>query len=286
LTDAAGHLEQARRQYDPKRDPESALLYGLDFKAAGLTHLALSLFVLGYSDRALVLACEAVEHAERLAHFHSIGHALHWLSLVHVLRREPEPAIERAKRAMEVSEKHGLRMQYELAKVNWGAALINLGEISEGIAVIREFLTEADSMNIRIHRTFHLATLAIGAMGKQQWEEAANRLREALREVGATGERLYEAEIHRLRGECVLARDGVAEADQAQSCFLESLDVARSQCAKAWELRTATSFARLRQSQDNTREALALLAPIYNWFTEGFDTRDLREAKALLEELS
>lgn len=133
---------------------------------------------------------------------------------------------------MELSEKYGLRMQYALAKVNWGAAQVNLGEVSQGMAVVREFLVDGDSMDIRIHRTFHLAALAIGAARKEQWEEAANRLREALGEVEATDERLYEAEIHRLRGECVLAQEGLAEATQAQGCFLQALDVARSQCAK------------------------------------------------------
>ena len=118
-----------------------------------------------------------------------------------------------------------------------------------------------------------------------QWEDAQELLREALVLVEDTGERFWEAELYRLKGELLL-RHTIPNEHQAAACFQQALDVARHQQAKSWELRAAMSLARLWQHQGKRAEADELLAPIYGWFTEGFDTADLQEAKAILEELS
>ena len=117
-----------------------------------------------------------------------------------------------------------------------------------------------------------------------QAEEGLRLLAEALAHVDHTGERYYEAEVYRLKGELLL-RQAVPDAPQAEACFQQALAVARRQQAKSWELRAAMSLSRLWQQQGKRAEARELLAPIYSWFTEGFDTPDLQEAKALLEEL-
>jgi predicted ATPase len=124
---------------------------------------------------------------------------------------------------------------------------------------------------------------AYGKSGQQ--EEGLTVLIEALRAVEETGEHFYEAELYRLRGEFLLHLSSDNQ-QEAETCFQHAISIAQSQQAKSWELRAATSFARLWQQHGKRQEAHDLLAPVYNWFTEGFDTADLHEAKALLEELA
>jgi predicted ATPase len=133
-------------------------------------------------------------------------------------------------------------------------------------------------------RPYWLALLAEAHRNAGQVEEGLSVLAEALAAVDKTGERFYEAELYRLKGELLL-RQSACDAQQAETCFHQALDVARRQQAKSLELRTAMSLARLWQQQGQQAKAYALLAPVYNWFTEGFDTADLQEAKVLLEEL-
>ena len=122
-----------------------------------------------------------------------------------------------------------------------------------------------------------------------QADEGLTVLAEALEVVDTTGERFYEAELHRLKGELTLQSQAVSQqsivVEEAEASFHKALDIARAQEAKSWELRAATSLARLWQQQGKTQEARDLLAPVYNWFTEGFDTADLKDAKALIAEL-
>ena len=132
---------------------------------------------------------------------------------------------------------------------------------------------------------FFLAILAEAHEKAGQAEEGLVLIAEALEFVARTGERDYEAEVHRVKGELLLARSPSDPAG-AEASFREALDVARQQSSKSFELRAATSLARLWQRQGRAREARDLLAPVYDWFTEGFDTRDLKDAKALLEELA
>ena len=131
----------------------------------------------------------------------------------------------------------------------------------------------------------HLSVLAIGAAQLKQWQEASKRLTDAINQVEALGERWYEAELYRLKGEFLLAQRPKAAAEQAAGCFLQSLEIARVQNAKLWELRTSMSLAKLRLTQGSVHEARNLLAPIYAEFTEGFETKDLVEARNLTDKL-
>jgi len=148
----------------------------------------------------------------------------------------------------------------------------------QGLAVCR-------AMESEIGRPVYHAMLAEAYGGMGQAEAGLRLLAEALEHVEHTGERYYEAEVYRLKGELLL-RQAVPDEEQAEACFQQALDVARRQQAKALELRATMSLSRLWQQQGKRAEAHALLAPIYDWFTEGFDTADLKEAKALLEELA
>src|SRR5262249_36022780 len=131
----------------------------------------------------------------------------------------------------------------------------------------------------------HYLALLAEAYGRAgQAEEGLRLLAEALAHVDTTGERYYAAEVYRLKGELLL-RQAIPDEAQAETCWHQALDIARHQQTRSWELRAATSVARLWQQQGKRAEAYALLAPVYGWFTEGFDTADLQEARALLEEL-
>jgi class 3 adenylate cyclase/predicted ATPase len=285
LKAARAHLEEMRALYDPVRDRDSASRFGVDFKAGGVAFLGQATFVLGFADQALAFAQEALGHAEALRHSTSISFALNWLALVHCLRREPEAALDGAERAMTLSREHGLAQWLVSAKARRGHALVELGEVGEGIATIREALHECRAMDSRLYRPFNLAALAVGVAKSGDPAEAMALMTEALDETEQTGERWSEAEIHRLKGALLLGRKGSDTQAEAEVCFRRSLEVARGQHAKAWELRTASDLARLWGEQGRREEALELLAPTYDWFTEGFETPDLRDAKTLLDEL-
>ncbi len=285
LISARDHLEEMRRLYDPERDRDSALVYGVDFKAGGQAFLAQVALLLGNPDRALTLAEDAVSHAEKLEHFYSVIYAQIWVALIRFLRREPKASLDQARVAMTLAEKKGFGQWLAYAKAHCGRALIDLGQAEDGVALIDEALREGKAMGIGFNDSFNLASLAVGAAETGDFDEAEKHFAEALTEVEKSNERWYEAEIHRLQGELALDENGPMAAVAAEKCFGRSLDVARRQQAKSWELRAATSLARLWQSQDKTEDAHALLAPVYDWFTEGFDTADLKDAKALLDEL-
>ena len=286
LLDAVDHLEHVVRLYDSERDRESALVYGSDHKSSCLVLLAQAECLLGYPTRALATAREAVRHAEALVHPHSIVTAVTWLALVHLLRREPDLALGQAQRGVTLSELHEFSMWYELSKAFRGAALIGVGATAEGMAMMSDYSNWSESSGLRNYRAYNLAALAAGAADAKQGEDAWGHINEALEELEATGERWYEAEIHRLKAELLLTRGGGAAAARAEGCFLQSLQVARAQSAKGLELRTSMSLARLWQHQGKLNQARDLLTPIYDWFTEGFDTQDLQDAKAQLAALS
>ena len=286
LQEADQHFAHAVRLYDPIRDRESYSLAGSDFKAISLAHQSPTLHLLGYPDRALAANREAINHAESLGHAHGVAATMWLVLLLAMLRREPSRVLEHAKRMMTLSDQHGFPLWCGSSKFASGVALVDLGATAQGMDLIRTWLDWTKAMVHRVNRTFYISALAAGEAVSKQWEAAANRLDEATSEVEVTDERWYEAEIHRLKGEFLLARDRVAMAAQAEVCFDQSLSVARAQSAKTWELRTAMSLAKLWQSQGRREDAHGLLAPIYGWFTEGFDTVDLKEAKALLKELA
>jgi predicted ATPase len=166
-----------------------------------------------------------------------------------------------------------------------GWALAAQGQDEAGIAQMHQGLAAIRAAGQGLGLSSRLAQLA-EAYGKSgQAEEGLRLLAEALAHVDHIGERFWEAEVYRLKGELLL-QQAVPDVPQAEACFQQALAVARRQQAKSLELRAAMSLARLWQQQDKRQEAYDLLAPVYEWFTEGFDTTDLQEAKALLEELS
>jgi predicted ATPase len=287
---ALDHSEHVIDLYAPQRRSVT-ILYGIDVGTQCLSWTAGALWFLGYpeqalkrSQKALALARE-VDHPYSLAQTQSTG-----ATMVHLYRRDHQAAQALAEESVTLASEHDFRFFLAQAIMQRGRVLAEQGRVEEGIAQLRQGLAAWETAGTRYRRPTFLAWLA-EAYGKAgQAEEGLIVLAEALAQVEETGERYYEAELRRLKGELLLMQGDKAEAEasfpQAESCFQHAIEAAQRQQAKSWELRATMSLARLWQKRGRTDEARQMLAEIYGWFTEGFDTLDLKEAKALLEELS
>jgi len=165
-----------------------------------------------------------------------------------------------------------------------GLAMAKEGHKEEGIAQIQEGLASYRATGAELYRPYFLCLLAEACMETGRFDDGLRALTEALNAADEHENRHYEAEIHRLKGAVLLKQDD-SNAAEAQYCFERAIEIARKQSAKSWELRATMSLARLLAKQGRREEARTMLAEIYGWFTEGFDTADLKDAKALLEEL-
>ena len=190
--------------------------------------------------------------------------------------------------ALRIDEQQDFTFSVGWNTVWHGRALAEQGPDEEGIKLIHEGLVVLQEIGAEWERPHHLALLAQVYRKAGQSEKGMRALTDALPFVHKNGERYYEAELYRLKGEFLLELNGPSSqsgAEKAEACFHQGIEVARRQEAKSWELRAATSLARLWRQQGKQTEARDLLAPVYNWFTEGFDTADLKDAKALLDAL-
>jgi predicted ATPase len=290
LTQARILLEQGITLYDPQRHPSHAFLYGFDPGAACLLHAAQALWLLGYPDQALKRGHEALTLAQELSHPPNLAFTLFLAAKVHQFRRERHAVQDQIGTALVLSTKQGFAYWLAFGTILRGWALVEQGQREEGIAQMRQGLAAYRTTGADLIRTYFLALLA-EAYGKEgQPEEGLNVLAEALALVGKTGERHYEAELYRVKGALTLQSkiqgpNSTVEAE-AEECFLKAIEIARQQQAKSLELRAVMSLARLWQQRGKKDEARQLLAEVYHWFTEGLDTKDLQEAKALLDELA
>ena len=203
---------------------------------------------------------------------------------MHQFRREAPAAREQAEAAMALTTEQRLAERLARSTVIYGWALATQGQGEQGIAEMRRGLAAFLDTGAKMFHPYFLGLLAEAYGESGDPEEGLSLLNEALDVMDTTEWRYYEAELHRLKGAFFL-RQAVPDSAQAEACFDQALDIARQQQAKSWELRAATSLARLWQQQDKRQDAYDLLAPVYGWFTEGFDTADLKDAKALLETL-
>ena len=247
--------------------------------------VAWPLWVLGYPDQALQSIHEALAQAQEFNHPFTLALALVQDALVHQFRREVLAVREHAGALIALSTDHGFPYWVDYGTILQGWALAAQGEGTEGVVLVRQGLVARRARGAELHRPYFLALLA-EAQGKVgQIEEGLSVLNKALNTVNKTEERNWEAELHRLKGELLLIQQG-QKVGEAEECFQKALDIARRQQAKSLELRASMSLSRLWQQQGKKEEARHLLAEIYDWFTEGFDTADLKEAKTLLEELA
>jgi predicted ATPase len=286
LSQAREHLEEAFEGCDPQEYRTSPrILVSGDPRVSSLSILSWVLWHLGYPDQALTRSREAVALARELSHPFSQTFALLYASRVHGLRGEWQAGLELAEALISLSSEHGFPQYVGNGAFMRAAILADQGKLQEGIAGMGSIMEALRGTGSVLALPLMLSFLA-EAQGKAgQAEEGLALIAEAQEFVAKTGERFTEAEIHRTKGELLLARTPSDPAG-AEASFREALDVARRQSAKSWELRAAASLARFWQQQGRKEEAREVLAPIYDWFTEGFDTRDLKDAKALLEQLA
>jgi predicted ATPase len=284
LARARDHLEQGMALYDPQQHRSLAFLYGQDLAVICRAWDALTLWMLGYPDQALQRIHEALTLAREMAHLSSLAYALDWAAMLHRFRREGDAAQERAAAAITLSTEQGFALYLAWGRIVRGWTLAEQGQGPEGIAQIRQGLAASRTAGIQAVLPYHLALLAEAYGNGGQGAEGLRVLAEALTMVNNTGERNYEAELYRLKGELLL-QQAAGNGDEAETCFRQALDIAHRQQAKSLELRAAMSLGRLWQRQGKCEAARELLAPIYGWFTEGFDTTDLQEAKGLLKAL-
>ncbi len=292
---AKTYSENSVALYDPQQRRAQTFVYGEDPAMTVLLFYSQSLFVLGYPDQALRKSQEALTLARELAHANSMGSASFVTAYVHCCRREHEAAREQAEAVIALASERGLPFWLALGTIVRGWALVEQGEGEAGIAQILQGLAAFRASGAEEAQTISLALLA-EAYGKGgQVEEGLATLAEALEYVDRTEERCYEAELYRLKGELSLqsrhVKTGQDKSEvtnpqsEAEACFHKAIEITCWQQAKSLELRAVMSLSRLWQHQGKQHEARQMLAEIYGWFTEGFDTKDLQEAKALLEEL-
>ena len=292
LAAAQTHLAQGIALYDPQQHRTHAVRYGQDAGVACRAYGALTLWWLGYPERALRQSSEAVTLARELAHPFSVGFAFVFAAWLHQLRREGPRTQAWAEAAMALVAEHQFAALHAQGTIYRGWAVAAQGaqpgvgqeQGQEGLAQIQQGLAAWRATGAEGVRPYYLALQAEAAAQVGQPEAALTLLAEALAVANDKEERRWEAELYRLKGEVLLTLSANKYAE-AETCFRQALDIARGQQAKSLELRAAMSLSRLWQQQGKQAEARALLAPIYSWFTEGFDTLDLQEAKTLLEEL-
>jgi len=300
---AIEHFEKALSRYDPARHRHDAFRYGQNPGVAMRCFAAWAFWFLGKPDAALQRITEALSLARELSEPYCLAHAFFFAAILHQLRREDELAREYAEAAIAVSREHGLVLFEALGTIVRGWTLGAQGRLEEAIQNMNQGLAGFKATGTEVIRPHFLGLLAeaLGAAGRA--DEAIRLSEEALEVAVANGERYYEAELHRMKGELLLMKarqrgvslavagksvfeTGSLAIAQAERCFHEALTRARQQNAKSLELRAAMSLARLYQRRGKEIQARDVLAATYDEFTEGFDTVDLREAKTLLDELS
>jgi predicted ATPase len=281
---AHAHAEQGLSLYDPQPHHCPLFLYGLHHGVNCLLCVAHSLEILGYPDRARQQYQEAITRAQDLAHAFTLVHALFNVTIGHQLRHEERATQEQTEILIGLCTEQGFSLYLAWATILRGWALATQGQTAEAIAQMRHGLAAARATGAEMLVPYLLALLAEACGQAAHADEGLRLLAEALAVADTHAERWYEAELYRLKGELLLAQSTHQHTD-AEACFQQALNIASAQHAKAWELRAAVSLSRLWQQQGKRGDAHTLLAPIYNWFTEGFDMADLQEAKALLEAL-
>jgi predicted ATPase len=296
LVSARPHFEQIAALYNPEQHRPLTFQYAHDPGPTGLIAGALDLWLLGYveqarrwSDRALMLAREA-------AHAYTLAYTLVFSSWLYRFCQEQAVAQEQAEEVIPIATKQGFVMWLAGGIFTRGWALAQQGQGEAGIAQMVQGLAATHATGAEFLRTHYLALLAQGYETAEQPETGLRVLAEALAQVEKTEERFWEAEIYRLKGELLLMAEGAGrslgvveemqDAESPEGCFLTAIEIARRQEGKSLELRATVSLGRLWQQQGKKNQARRMLADIYGWFTEGFDTLDLQQAEALLQELS
>ena len=283
FTSSRSHLQAALARFDPISHGSLVHQVGIHPQVGSQAYLGIVLFVLGFADQALARTNAAIAEARRLAHLPSLAASLNISTRLLSFTGDDVSLDERVAQLAAVATEQGFAFWSAQATIYRGWVEIKNGNVAEGISLLRSGSAAYRATGAALYIPHHIALLAAACEIVGQIEESLTLLDEASQIVERTGERWLEAEIHRHKGQLLL-RQGDVEA--AEELYCDALSIAMKQEAKLWELRAAISLARLRRDQGRRAQARDLLAPVYAWFTEGFDTADLRAAATLLEELS
>jgi predicted ATPase len=287
---ARDHIQEAIALHDPHRHYAHALLYEVDPGVTAESTAAWTLHALGHPDQAIRRSREAVAVARQLSHAHSLAYALAYAALLRGQRREGQAAQEQAEATMALAAEQGLVLWLALGTFYRGWALAQQGLYGEGITLMRQGQRHYQATGAQLGSSVTLCILAETCGQAGQAEAGLRVIETAFAVASRNGELAWEAELWRGKGEllCRLApaSDSPFSGISPEACFLKAIDIAHQRHAKYWELRAATSLARLWQHQGKRQASCDLLAPLYSWFTEGFDTADLQEARTLLEALT
>ncbi len=276
------HLEASLSLYDPNSHHSLGPQTGSHPQVVAEGYLGVVFLCLGFPDRALARSNAAIAEARRLAHSPSLASALMIGAMLLSIAGDDGVMDERVKELVAVATEQAFPQWRAFGTIYRGWVKAKNGDVVEGISLLRSGAAAYRATGAELWMPHHTALLARACDVGGQIEEALTALDDALQIAGRTGECWLAAELNRHKGQ-LLQRQGHAEA--AEELYRKALSIAEDQGAKLWELRAAASLARLRRDQGRHAEACSLLAPVYGWFTEGFDTPDLKDAKALLDEL-
>jgi class 3 adenylate cyclase/predicted ATPase len=282
---ALTHLERALALYDPTAHRPLATRFSQDIGAATLSFLPLARWLLGYPGTALAEPDRAINAARETGHVPTLLFALGCTAFTHICCRDYETAKALLDECVALAEEKGAVFFKVMATAQRGCVLALTGKASDAVRTINAGITGYRSTGATVWTTSFLSYLTLAYADLGQFDDAWRCFGEAMTVVETTNERWYQAEINRTAGEIAL-KSPKPDPAKAEGYFERALAVARKQQAKSWELRAAMSMARLWHDQGKVQQARELLAPVYGWFTDGFETRDLKEAKALLEELA
>ena len=281
---ALGHIDQAMALYDPVEHRQLATRFGQDVRVALSFYQSLSRWPLGFPEAALADADRAIKDARDVGQAATLMAALTLTSLTHIHCGSYQVATMQLDEAIALADEKGALFWKTGAMLVTGCLLAVTGKSADAVMKMTNGLNAWRQTGTTVWTPAYFSYLARAHADLGQIDEASRRIGEALSALQTTKESWYEAEIHRVAGEIALRRDEV-DATKAEMCFERALAVARAQRARSWELRAAMSLARLKRDQGKPDVGRDLLAPVYEWFTEGFETVDLKEAKSLLKAL-
>jgi predicted ATPase len=285
IAESRAHLDRGVALYDPIEHRPLATRFGQDGRVAILSWRSLALWWLGYPEAALADAEHTLKDAREIGHAATLMYALAITNLTDIFCGNYAAANARVDELIVLAEEKGALLRKAEGLIQKGCVRVLIGKASDAAQMITSGITAWQSTGSTMWMPFFLSHLARAHTELGKFEDAWRSIGEAITTVETTKERWCEAEVYRTAGEITLLAPE-RDTAKAEAHFKCALEVARAQQAKSWELRAAMSMARLRRDQGKWDEARDLLAPVYNWFTEGFDTRDLKEAKALLDALT
>jgi len=280
------HVDVGLSLYDIDRDPATCIaLGGHDARECGLIQLTNAQLFMGFPDRAHALNRASIEHGFALGIPQAIAHAHNWSLIMLQLIGDAKELEARTAFLADLAEQYGMNIYYSEARILNAWLGVKHERDPKALTAMREFFQRRVAMGTQFYQTYFICLIGEAALDLGRAEEALACATDGLARASATGEFFCEAELHRLVARCRLAFDA-SDHEGAESALQAALASARARSAHLWELRAGTDLARLWLERGRREEARDLVSTIYGWFTEGFETPDLKDAKVLLDELA